>query len=59
MEDIKNLLYRAWMDGFTHGLEPGLTNDPFEKWFMTIDLAAWIIAGKLKSKDVDTTIYKE
>lgn len=44
MDDVKRLLWEAWVDGWKHG-----GNNPaerFQEWFDTVDLKAWLIAGK-------------
>ena len=45
MEELRKLLYTAWIEGFKTGLRPGESLEPFEDWYKTVDLKAWLIAG--------------
>ena len=55
MNELKEFLHEAWLDGFKHGLYPGHV-DPFDAWFATVDLKAWLIEGTLKRNLNENTI---
>ena len=44
MKELRELLYTAWIEGFKAGLYPG-SMPPFEDWYNTLDIKAWLIAG--------------
>ncbi len=50
MKEIKKLLHDAWLNGFTHGLNPATIDDPFEIWFNSVDIKSFLIIGNASNE---------